>query len=300
MSQTSADDHSQELSRLQAEVTRLEALVAEGKRDEAKFQGLWEAAPDATLMVGPDGRIQLVNSQTEKLLGYTRAELIGQTVEVLVPARYRARHPGFLQAFFQHPQSRPMGLGRELYATTKQGVDIPVEISLSPLVVEDETLVLCTIRDITDRKQAMELIAQQSRSLLELSTPVIRLLDGLLLLPLIGVVDTLRAQQIMENLLQSIVESESRVALLDITGVPVIDTQVAQHLMKTVAAARMLGAEVILTGISPESAQILVTLGIDMRAIRTMGSLQSGLNEAFRLIGKQIAPRAEAQKGQPA
>lgn len=284
---------STELTRLQAEVARLEAQVAESQRIEAKFQGLWEAAPDATLMIGPDGLIQLVNSQTEKLLGYSRDELIGQAIEILVPPRYRTGHPRNLKAFFEHPRNRPMGAGRELFATTKQGRDIPVEISLSPLQIEDDTLVLCTVRDITDRKQAIELIAQQSQSLLELSTPVVCLVEGLLLLPLIGVVDTLRAQQIMENLLQSIVESESRVVLLDITGVPVIDTQVAQHLMKTVAAARMLGAEVILTGIRPESAQILVTLGIDMRDIRTLGSLQAGIREAFRQLGKQISERVK-------
>lgn len=274
---------------LEARIAELEAQLSERQQAEARFQGLWEAAPDATLMVDTDGRIQLVNSQTERLLGYTREELIGQTVEKLVPQRFQGHHMGYRQSYFAQPQSRPMGAGLELFAATRQGKEIPVEISLSPLQnTAGEQLVLCTIRDITERKQAMELIAQQSHSLLELSTPVINLLDGILLLPLIGVVDTLRAQQIMENLLQAIVANESRVALLDITGVPIIDTQVAQHLMKTVAAARMLGAEVILTGIRPESAQILVTLGIDMRTIRTLGSLQAGIREGFRLIGKQI------------
>lgn len=273
---------------LSERVSQLENLVAERKRAEAQFQGLWEAAPDATLMVNSQGLIQLVNSQTEKLFGYTREQLLGESVDKLIPARYHARHGSYLQSFFHHPQSRPMGAGRELYALKQTGQEIPVEISLSPLKLDEETLVLCTIRDISERKQAMELIAQQSRSLLELSTPAINLQDGILLLPLIGVVDTLRAQQIMENLLQAIVAHESRVALLDITGVPIIDTQVAQHLMKSVAAAKMLGADVIVTGISPESAQTLVTLGVDLRSIRTMGSLQAGIREAFRLIGKQI------------
>jgi rsbT co-antagonist protein RsbR len=208
-----------------------------------------------------------------------------------MPHRFHDRHSSHRQRYFDRPQQRPMGIGQEFSVVTKQGREIPAEISLSPLRIEGETLVLCTIRDITERKQAIALIAQQSRSLLELSTPAINLQDGILLLPLIGVVDTLRAQQIMENLLQAIVEHESRVALLDITGVPIIDTQVAQHLMKTVAAAKMLGAQVIVTGISPESAQTLVTLGIDLRAIRTMGSLQAGIREAFRLIGMQIVAR---------
>lgn len=286
------DSETADLAALRARIAELETRLAERRRADEQFQGMWEAAPDACLMVGADGLIQLVNSQTERLLGYSRQELIGQPVEKLVPGRFLAHHAQYRQAYFKHPQSRPMGAGIELFALTRQGQEIPVEISLSPLRLGDgQSLVLCTIRDISERKQAMELIAQQSRSLLELSTPVINLLEGILLLPLIGVVDTLRAQQIMENLLQAIVANESRVAMLDITGVPIIDTQVAQHLMKTVAAARMLGAEVILTGISPESAQILVTLGIDMRAIRTLGSLQAGIREAFRLIGKQIESR---------
>ena len=280
-----------ELTELRQKVAQLEALAAERQRAEAQFQGLWEAAPDATLMISADGRIQLVNNQTEKLFGYSREELLGQLVEKLVPPRFLANHPSYRQAYFKNPQSRPMGAGLELFAMSKSGREIPVEISLSPLQIDDERMVLCTIRDITERKQAMALIAQQSRSLLELSTPVIKLLEGILLLPLVGVVDTLRAQQIMENLLQAIVENESPVALLDITGVPIIDTQVAQHLMKTCAAAKMLGAEVILTGISPESAQTLVTLGIDLKSIRTLGSLQSGISEAFRLSGKQLVNR---------
>jgi len=138
-----------------------------------------------------------------------------------------------------------------------------------------------------------EVIALQQRSLLELSTPVIQLWDEIELMPLIGMIDTGRAQQMIERLLNSIVETQSRVVVLDVTGVPIIDTDVARHLFKTVAAARMLGAEVIVTGIRPEAAQTLVRLGIDLETLRTSGTLWSGVARAFRLIGKQVAPLDE-------
>lgn len=141
-----------------------------------------------------------------------------------------------------------------------------------------------------------DVIAQQSRSLLELSTPAIKLWDKILLLPLIGVVDTMRAAQVIEGLLQSIVDTESQIAILDITGVPIIDTRVAHHLIKTIAAAKMLGAEVIVTGISPDTAQTMVKLNIDLGAVRTCGTLRAGVAEAFRLSGKAVVEANSDQK----
>ena len=146
-------------------------------------------------------------------------------------------------------------------------------------------------REETISRQQAEIIELQRRSLMEMSTPVIRLWDQIVLLPLVGVIDTQRAQQIIERLLQSIVTTESRVAIIDVTGVPVIDTSVAHHLMRTVAAAKMLGGEVVITGFSPEAAQTLVTINVDLAGIRTRGTLQAGVEEALRLVGLEITER---------
>jgi rsbT co-antagonist protein RsbR len=133
-----------------------------------------------------------------------------------------------------------------------------------------------------------QVIVRQTESLREVSTPVISLWDSILLLPLIGVVDSVRARQISEQLLQAIGESECEVTLIDVTGVPVMDTSVARHIMKTVAAAEMLGTRVILTGISPSTAQTIVNLGIDLSGVPTRGSLKAGMALALSLTRRRI------------
>lgn len=137
-----------------------------------------------------------------------------------------------------------------------------------------------------------DLIGQQTRSIMELSTPSLRVWDEVLLLPLIGTFDTTRAQQMMEVVLQAIVDTESRVLLLDVTGVPVMDTKTSSHLLKTVEACRMLGCEVIITGISPSTAQTMTKLSIDLAIVKTMGTLRAGIVEAYKLIGKEVVARS--------
>ncbi len=145
--------------------------------------------------------------------------------------------------------------------------------------------------------QARELvISEQADALLELSTPVVKLWDGIVSLPLVGTLDSARTQVVMEKLLQALVDTGSEHAIIDITGVSAVDTQVAQHLLKTVMAARLLGAECIISGIRPQIAQTVVALGIEFGDITTKASLADALLLALRRSGSDIVKRPVGQE----
>ena len=140
---------------------------------------------------------------------------------------------------------------------------------------------------IAEREQVIE---RQRDEMLELSTPVVELWDKVLTLPLIGTLDSLRAQEVMENLLQAIVDRQAEVVIVDITGVKTVDTQVAQHLLRTAAAVRLMGAQCIVSGISPKIAQTMVQLGVDVGEVRTRSSIRNALTDALTAVGVAILP----------
>jgi len=135
-------------------------------------------------------------------------------------------------------------------------------------------------------------VKAQAEALLELSTPVIEVVEDVLVLPVIGTLDTRRAQEIMDSTLAAIEREKADVFIIDLTGLTIVDTAVARHIIDTTVAAKILGAEAILTGISPINAQILITLGVDLTDITTCGSLKDGLERALRHTGRRIV-RAE-------
>jgi rsbT co-antagonist protein RsbR len=137
-----------------------------------------------------------------------------------------------------------------------------------------------------------EMIERQRQEMLELSTPVVRLWEGILALPLIGTLDSERTQVVMENLLQKIVETGSVIAIIDITGVPIVDTLVAQHLLKTIAAARLMGADCIISGIRPQIAQTIVHLGVDLANITTKATLADAIVVALQRTNQTVIRRA--------
>jgi rsbT co-antagonist protein RsbR len=138
-------------------------------------------------------------------------------------------------------------------------------------------------------RERERVIREQQEAIRELSTPVLPVRERLLILPVIGTVDPLRARQLTEQLLRGIRTNRARVVVMDITGVPAMDQTVANHLVLTVEASRLLGATVIVTGLSPELAQTLVNIGVDLSKMNTVGDLQGGIEEAERLLGYKVA-----------
>ncbi len=138
-------------------------------------------------------------------------------------------------------------------------------------------------------------IRQQQEAIRELSTPVLQVRERLLILPIIGIVDSERARQLTEQLLRGVRANRAKVVVMDITGVPSVDATVANHLVQTVEASRLLGATVIVTGLSPEIAQTLVTIGVDLTKMNTVGDLQGGIEEAELLLGFKVVSAGEAQ-----
>jgi rsbT co-antagonist protein RsbR len=139
-----------------------------------------------------------------------------------------------------------------------------------------------------------ELISRQQQELLELSTPVVKLWDGILALPIIGTLDSARTQVVMENLLQTVVATNSKFAIIDITGVPTVDTLVAQHLLKTITAARLMGAECIISGVRPQIAQTIVHLGINLEDVVTKAKLSDAFALALARSGRTVTRIASA------
>jgi rsbT co-antagonist protein RsbR len=140
------------------------------------------------------------------------------------------------------------------------------------------------------------IIRQQQEAIRELSTPVLQVRERLLILPIIGVIDPQRARQVTEQLLRGIRANRAKVVVIDITGVPSVDSTVANHLVQTVDASRLMGATVIVTGLSSEIAQTLVTIGVDLSKMKTVGDLQGGIEEAERLLGYKVMLEQTAEK----
>lgn len=161
-----------------------------------------------------------------------------------------------------------------LATATDAGTDV------TPLLRLVDQLGLFTFETFAAAREAI--IAEQSEQLLELSTPVVKLWEGIVAVPLVGTLDSARTQVVMEKLLNTLVDTGSEHAIIDITGVPAVDTQVAQHLLKTVVAARLMGAECTISGIRPQIAQTIVALGIEFGDIRTRASLADALVDALR------------------
>lgn len=269
---------------------------AERQKASDTFQALLESAPDAMVIVGPDGRILIANAQADKIFGYSREELVGSEVEMLVPQRFRERHVRNRADFFSSPFTRQMGTGTELWGLRNDGTEFPIEVSLSPLHIDQTQYTSASIRDITERRESEQRLRRQHAEIMELSTPVIQVWDKVLTLPLIGTLDSVRAARLTENLLAKISETQAEVVIFDISGVPTIDTLVAQHLLRTVQAAALMGTVSIMSGVRPETAQAMVHLGIDLGQLLSRATLQDALQLALQLLSERAESTRSATK----
>lgn len=265
--------------------------ITERKRMEEElqvFKALIENAPDAIQVVRPtDGIITYVNAAHCSLYGCEAEEHVGQPVSLLVAADDQAKLPEMLRAV------QEQGAWRGTLTDQRQdGSTFPA--LLSCFVIQNEAgqpqALGGIVRDISELQRIEQervalqehVIEAQQAALRELSTPLIPISERVVIMPLIGSIDTQRAQQIMETLLTGIAQHQAEIAILDITGVQVVDTQVANALLRAAQAVKLLGARVVLTGIQPRIAQTLVQLGTDLQGIVTVSTLQAGIAYALR------------------
>lgn len=240
----------------------------------------------AICRLDPEGRIVSWNDGAQRLLGYTVEEIIDKQTDIFYSKEDIADGKPRRKLEVAVKAGR---YEEEDWRYRKDGSRFWANVVVNPIRDHDDTLIgfAQVTRDMTERRRHEEALARQAREILEISTPVVQVWDGILLVPLIGTLDSQRTQQVMEKLLTAIAETNSPVALLDITGVPTIDTQTARHLVETVTAVRLLGAEVLLTGVRPAIAQTLVHLGIELSGVITRSSLASGLKQALDMLAHE-------------
>jgi rsbT co-antagonist protein RsbR len=174
---------------------------------------------------------------------------------------------------------------------TEQDVFDPlsaIETGFNILIADMGEAIAESRKRAEELEEKLELIKQQRKAIEELSTPIIKIWDQVLVLPLIGALDTRRSQKLTESLLTDIAVTQTRVAILDITGVPTVDSAVANHILKTVSAVKLLGADCVITGIRPDVAQTIVHLGVDLSGVETLSNLSEGLKWAFEYLDLEI------------
>jgi PAS domain S-box-containing protein len=267
---------------------RTSAAEAQNPANSAGYaRSLLEASLDPLVTISAEGKITDVNEASVEVTGVPRERLIGTDFSNYFTDPQKARE-GYRQVFSE-------GLVRDYALAIRHTSGRVTDVLYNASVYKDEQGkvlgVFAAARDITERKRAEERIQQQSKDILELSTPVMQVWQGVVAAPLIGSLDSQRTQQFMERLLNRIVETNSPVALVDIMGVPTVDTQTAQHLIETISAVRLLGAQVVLTGVRPAIAQTLVHLGVDLTGIITRSSMSAGLQVALDILKLKVVPQ---------
>jgi len=275
--------------RLESTASRLRELVAHLRQQRAHLREEW-----ARLIT----EAKLLTAMTNEEVFAEATSVYDNYVEALETGTYEA-----LQAYARNLSERiiPRGvethevvgivlllrdvLARSLFAKYRDDFNKLNRILDAYEPAANRIAITVAVGFVQERER---IIREQQEAIRELSTPVLQVRERLLILPIIGVIDPQRARQLTEQLLRSIRSNRAKVVVLDITGVPYIDSAVANHLVQTVEAARLLGAIVIVTGLSPEIAQTLVNIGVDLGKMNTVGDLQGGIEEAERQLGYRV------------
>src|SRR5947208_6198889 len=277
-------------ARLETTASRLRELVAHLRQQRAQLREEW-----ARLIT----EAKLLTAMTKEEIFAEATSVYDNYVEALETGTYEA-----LQAYARNLSERiiPRGvethevvgivlllrdvLARSLFAKYQSDFKLLNRVLDAYEPAANRVANTVAVGFVQERER---IIREQQEAIRELSTPVLQVREQLLILPIIGVIDSQRARQLMEQLLKGIRANRAKVVVIDITGVPSVDSTVANHLVQTVDASRLMGATVILTGLSSEIAQTLVTIGVDLVKMKTVGDLQGGIEEAERLLGYRIS-----------
>ncbi|WP_051571219.1 PAS domain S-box protein [Cryptosporangium arvum] len=267
--------------------------LTERRDQELALRGVEDMLSSITdyevIRLDADGLVQSWNPGAERLRQYSAQEVLGKPVSMFYSEDEAKR------GVPEREMAAAVTNGRfeaEGWRLRRDGSRFWANDVLSPIRGSDGGVIgfVKVARDQSDRREAEQLVSRQRDEILELSTPVIQVWDDVLVLPVIGTLDSARAARLTENLLERIARDQAEVVILDVSGVPAVDTEVAQHLMKTVEAARLMGSVSVLSGVRPETAQAIVHLGIELGSLRCRSNLKDALQLALRLVGAPLSP----------
>ena len=258
-------------------VVKFATNITAEKRTSAKFDSIVKALDrsQAVCEFGLDGIITDANSLFLNLMGYEKSEVVGQHHRIFCSPSY-VESPEYDE--FWHKLRQGKAFTGEFKRVSKDGYEVWLQASYNPVYNEDGEIVQ-VLKFATDITQEVQ---NRSLAMLEMSTPVAKIWDGVLFAPIVGIVDSRRSGDIMNKALASIVDYRAHTLMLDISGVAVVDTAVANHLIKIAKAAVLMGCNTIISGISPAIAQTITELGIELGSVQTTSTIESALREAIR------------------
>jgi methyl-accepting chemotaxis protein len=270
-------------------VLKIATDVTEQKLMNAEFEGKISAIDQSqgTIEFNMDGTVITANDNFLNVLGYSLDEIKGKHHRMFCEESY-ANSPEY-KKFWEKLNRGEFDSG-EYKRIGKNGIEAYIRATYNPILdLNGKPMKILKIAsDVTEQKRREGQMAKQAELIMEMSTPVMRLWDNILLLPVIGLVDSKRVQSIMEIALQKILDYQAKVLILDIQGVPAVDSAVANHLIKVTKATRLMGCTCIVTGISPEISQALVNLGIELGDIMTQATLKEGVSKSLKELGIQL------------